>query len=107
MNFAARYAKEIDERFTRASQAALALNNNYTFTGVKTVNVYSIPTVPMTDYNRTGSLYGSSGGSRYGPVSNLQNTIQSLTVTKDRSFTFAIDKGDKLQTEMVNCCHAA
>lgn len=101
MNFAARYAKEIDERFTRASQAMLALNNNYTFTGVKTVNVYSIPTVPMTDYNRAGELYGSSGGSRYGAVTNLQNNIQALTVTKDRSFTFAIDKGDKLQTEMV------
>ena len=97
MNFASRYAQEVDERFNRASQAMLALNNNYKFTGVKTVNVYSIPTVPMTDYNRTGSF----GTSRYGTPTNLQPNIQSLTINRDRSFTFTIDKGDKLQSELV------
>ena len=48
-NFAQMFAQKIDERFSRESQAAMALNNDYKFTGVKTVNVYSIPTVAMTD----------------------------------------------------------
>ena len=93
-NLASRYAKEVDERFTRESQAAMALNNNYKFTGVQTVNVYSIPVVPMKDYNR-------SGLNRYGTPTDLTRNVQTLTVKKDRGYTFIIDKGDKIQSQMV------
>ena len=93
-NLASRYAKEVDERFTRESQAAMALNNNYKFTGVQTVNVYSIPVVPMKDYNR-------SGLNRYGTPTDLTRNVQPLTVKKDRGYTFIIDKGDKIQSQMV------
>jgi hypothetical protein len=93
-NLASKYSKKIDERFTRASQAMLALNNDYEFTGVNTVNVYSIPTVPMNDYQRSGS-------NRYGEAKDLQRNVQSMTVKRDRGFTFIIDKGDKVQSEMV------
>ena len=93
-NLASRYAKQVDERFHRESQALLALNNDFKFTGVKTVNVYSIPTVAMTDYVRSGT-------SRYGDATDLARSVQSLTVRCDRSYNFIIDRGDKLQTEMV------
>ena len=96
-NLASRYAKQVDERFTRESQAAMALNNNYKFTGVKTVNVYSIPVVPMNDYTRAGS-------NRYGTPNDLTRNVQTLTINRDRSYTFIIDKGDKLQSQMVNHC---
>ena len=93
-NLASRYAKQVDERFHRESQALLALNNDYQFTGVKTVNVYSIPTVAMQDYTRAGSQ-------RYGEATDLARSVQSMSVERDRSYNFIIDKGDKLQTEMV------
>ena len=35
-NLASKYAKQVDERFTRESQAMLALRNDYAFTGVRT-----------------------------------------------------------------------
>ena len=92
-NLASKFAKKVDERFTRVSQAAMALNNDYEFTGVDTVNVYSIPTVPMRDYQRTGA-------NRYGTPDDLQRNVQTLKVNRDRCFTFIIDKGDKLQSEM-------
>ena len=95
MNLATRYADKVDERFYRESQAMVALNNDYKFTGEKTVKVYSIPIVPMNDYTRSGS-------SRYGTPSDLSRNVQSLTITKDRSFTFIIDKGDKIQSQMVS-----
>lgn len=95
MNLALSYAKEVDERFYKESQAVMALNNKYKFTGEKTVNVYSIPTVPMGDYQR-------SGLARYGNPSDLTRNVQSLTVTRDRAFTFIIDKGDKIESEMVS-----
>lgn len=95
INLASKYAKTVDERFTRDSQASLVLNNDYEFTGVETVKVFSIPTVPMGDYSRNGS------GNRYGNPSNLTRNVQSMTLTKDRSCSFVIDKGDKIQSQMV------
>lgn len=93
-NLASKYAKQVDERFNRESQAMLALNSDYDFVGVKTVNVYSIPTVPMVDYTR-------SGDHRYGKADDLTRNVQTMTLSRDRAFTFTIDKGDKYQTEMV------
>lgn len=95
INLAKKYSKTVDERFHRESQAMMALNNDYEFTGVQTVNVYSIPVVAMQDYQRTGA-------NRYGTPNDLTRNVQSLTVQKDRSFTFIIDKGDKIQSEMVS-----
>lgn len=94
MNYAKKYSNKVDERFTRDSQAILGVSNDVEFTGVNTVNVYSIPVAPMADYSR-------SGASRYGSPNELQNTIQALTLEKDRSFTFTIDRGNKIQTQMV------
>ena len=72
----------------------LALKNDYAFTGVRTVNVYSIPTVAMTDYTR-------SGDHRYGTPNDLTRNVQTMTLNRDRAFTFIIDKGDKTQSQMV------
>lgn len=93
-NYASVFSTKVDERFYKESQAAMALNNDYKFTGVKTVNVYSIPTVAMTDYTRTGT-------NRYGTPADLGTNIQALTITKDRAWTCIIDKGDKIQSQMV------
>jgi len=93
-NYASKFAEKVDERFHRESQASLVTNQDYKFTGVKTVSIYSIPTVPMTDYARTGA-------NRYGSPEDLGNEVQELTITRDRAFTFIIDKGDKIQQQMV------
>lgn len=94
-NLASKYSKKVDERFHLESQAMLALNNDYEFKGDKTVKVYSIPIVAMNDYSRAGAA-------RYGSPSDLGRSVQTLTVSRDRAFTFIIDKGDKLQSEMVS-----
>lgn len=95
INLASKFSDKVDERFTKASQIASALSNSYKFEGVDTVKVYSVPVVPMADYNRNGS------NSRYGTASNLAPSVQTMTVTKDRSFTFTIDRGDRIQSMMV------
>ena len=94
-NLASKYSTKVDERFHKESQAMMALNNDYEFTGVKTVNVYSIPVVAMTDYARNGA-------NRYGTANDLTRNVQTLTINRDRAFTFIIDKGDKLQSQMVS-----
>lgn len=100
INYASKYAQKIDERFSREALTASAVNKDYNFVGVKTVNVYSVPTAQMNDYKRTGS-------DRYGTPSELENSVQELTVTQDRSFTFTIDRGNYNDTQMANAAGAS
>lgn len=94
VNLAAKYSKKVDERFTLKSLTEAGINRDYEWAGVKTVNVYSIPTVALNDYTR-------SGLARYGTAAELQDTVQALTVSKDRAFTFTIDRGNHIEQEMV------
>ena len=57
--------------------------------GAKTVKVYSVDTVALNDFDRT------AGANRFGAVANLGDTVQEMTCTQDKSFTFAIDAGDQ------------
>lgn len=91
INLASKYSDKVVERFKQKALTDKGLNNDYDWAGVKTVTVYSIPTVAMNDYTR-------SGNARYGVAGELQNTKQDLTLTKDRSFTFTIDKGNLTET---------
>jgi N4-gp56 family major capsid protein len=91
VNLASKYSKKIDERFKLKSLTEGAINREYDFVGVKTINIYSIPTVAMGDYTRTGN-------SRYGTPNELDNEVQEETLTQDRSFTFTIDKANKEET---------
>ena len=94
VNLAAKYSNKVDERFYRESQALMGTNKDYDWSGVKTVKIYQVDTVPLVDYTRNGM-------SRYGTPSELGNTIQEMTLTQDKSFTFTIDKGNKNETMMV------
>jgi N4-gp56 family major capsid protein len=87
INLATKYSSKVDERFKLKSLTSAGVNRDYEWAGVATVTVYSIPTVPMGDYTRSGS-------SRYGTPSELADVKQDLTLSKDRSFTFTIDKGN-------------
>lgn len=100
INYAERYSTKIDERFKIGAVTTPAVNNDYDFVGVKTVKVYSIPTTTMNDYARTGA-------GRYGTPEDLGNNLQELTLTRDRSFTFTIDRGDYNDTMMVNAAGQA
>lgn len=85
INYASKYAKKVAERFNLKSLTQAAVNRDYEWAGVDTINVYSIPTVPMGDYSLTGLQ-------RYGDPQELENTIQTLKVEKDRSFAITIDR---------------
>lgn len=98
MNLAEKFSPKVDERFQRESFASGVVGSAYEFNGVKSVNVYSVPTAPMHDYNRHP---GSAGTDRYGNAIDLQASIQKMEITRDRSFSFIIDQGDKLQSQMV------
>ena len=85
INYAVRYSNLVDEAFRLGSLTNSLVNQNYDWIGVEAVKVYSIPTVDMVDYTLTGSA-------RYGVAAELENAIQTMTLSQDRSFTFTIDR---------------
>lgn len=101
VNLATKYSNKVDERFEKQSQASLVTSGEYEFTGVKTVKVYSINTVDVVDYARDGMRAGEKVVSRYGDIDELGNAVQEMTVSRDRSWTFTIDKGNYTQSQMV------
>ena len=89
------YQSLVDEKFTTESKKSLVTNNDYSWTGAHSIKVYKVTTAGMNDYARNG------GYNRYGQVQDLDATTQELTLEKDRSFTFAIDKLDSDETGLV------
>lgn len=87
----------VDEQFSTESKKSLITNQEFDWTGAHTVKVYKVSTGSMNDYDREGKGSGISG-SRYGRVESLNATTEELTLKKDRSFTFAIDKLDTDET---------
>lgn len=85
INYVEKHSAKVDERFTKASITEGLVNKDYDFVGTKTVKVHSVPTVGMNDYKREGA-------NRYGTPAELEDAVQEMTMGKDRSFTFTVDK---------------
>lgn len=93
-NLATKFATKVDERFKLKSLTQVAVNEDYDWSGVATVSVYSIDVPAMTNYTR-------SGANRYGDIIELGTAKQDLTLSRDRSFAFTIDKGNFNDSMMV------
>ncbi len=97
INLGEKYSPKVVERFALTSKTDKHAGHDYDFTGVKTIKIYSIDTVPTTDYTR-------SGISRFGELTELGDTVQEMTLTQDKAFTFSIDAGNA--SEQFNIKHA-
>ena len=96
INLVTTFKPLVDEKFTTASKKSLLTNTDYDWTGAHSIKVYKISTSAMNDYGRTGPAQGN--WSRYGAVASLDAVTEEMTLKKDRSFTFAIDKLDTDET---------
>lgn len=94
VNYAQKFDGKVDERFAKEALSTGIINQDFDFTGVDTVKVYSVPTTGMNDYQTTGQ-------NRYGTADELGNTVQTMVLKKDRSFTFTIDKKSEQDTNGV------
>lgn len=97
INLVTKFLPYVDELFKNESKKSLLTNQDFDWTGAHTVKVYKISTATMNDYDRAGTGSGATG-SRYGTVASLNATTEEFTLSKDRSFTFALDKLDTDET---------
>lgn len=91
-----KFAPHVDEQFKTESKLTQITNNDFNWTGAHTIKVYKVSTSAMNDYDRNGE---SDTASRFGPVKDLDATTEELTLKRDRSFTFAVDKLDNDETQ--------
>ena len=97
IQLASKFEPYVDEKFTAESKKSLLTNNDFDWTGAHTIKVYKVTTAEMNDYDRAGT---GENNSRYGQIKGLDAVTEEITLTKDRSFTFAIDKLDTDETKM-------
>jgi hypothetical protein len=94
VNLATKYSSKIAKVFTLASVVEGKTNKDYEFTGVKSIHINTPTTQALNDYSRTGT-------SRYGTPTEMQDTDQEMILSKDRSFSITIDKGNYTEQQMV------
>ena len=86
INLAEKYSSQVDEVIRRGLLSTAGTNNDVEFGNAQTVKVYSLDTAPLTDYDPT------AGMSRYGEPVELEDTVQTMQMSQQKSFTFTIDK---------------
>lgn len=86
INLAEKYSSQVDEVIRRGLLSTAGTNNDVEFGNAQTVKVYSLDTAPLNDYDPT------AGMSRYGTPVELEDTVQTMQMTQQKSFTFTIDK---------------
>src|ERR1044072_5620326 len=87
-NLATKYSDKVAERFSTTSKTKPGVNQDYDWQGNNAIKVFSVDTVTMGNYTR-------SGNSRYGNPNELGTTVQTLTLARDRAFTTTIDRRNR------------
>ena len=96
INYASKASPKVVEAFSKESVLEGIFNQDYDWTGVATVRVYRVDDLPLQDYNATLTT-----GSRFGPLTELGDKYQEMTVSEDKSFNGAIDKRNNTSTLMI------
>ena len=86
INLAEKYSSQVDEVIRKGLLSTAGTNNDVEFGNAQTVKVYSLDTAPLNDYDPT------AGMSRYGEPVELEDTVQTMQMSQQKSFTFTIDK---------------
>lgn len=93
INLATKFSPKVDEKFTAESKTSLITNKDYEFIGSHSIKIYSVGVAELNDYGRN-----TDGTSRYGTPKDLATEVQEVSMEKDKSFTFVIDKMDEDET---------
>lgn len=94
INLATKYEKKTSELMKLRRLSKEFTNDDWDWDGVNAINVYTLTDPTMNDYNTNGS-------NRYGDPTEVEDTLQTFTLTRDRSWTKTIDKKNFQDTMMV------
>ena len=90
VNLAKKFQSKGAQAYTLGSLTKAAFGAEFDFVGAVTAVVYTLTSQSLGNYTRTGA-------NRYGTPTELQDTTQELTITRDRSFSITVDEGNRKQ----------
>jgi hypothetical protein len=87
---------KIVKRFKLASVTEGIFSNDYTWNGVKAIDVYTLDAITLGTYDRTEVT-----SSRFGTMVELGDTKQTLTITQEKGFEVSVDAGNDIQQKHI------
>lgn len=94
INLHKKYEKVLADYYTHNSYVDGHTNNQWSFSGFKSILIPTVVTQPLVDYTRSGT-------NRYGTPQDIQDTVQEMTMTQDKAFSLVVDKGDNSEQQMM------
>lgn len=105
INLAEKYSPKIVSKFYEDSVILGKTSKKYDWDGVKSVKVWTINTVEPVDYARSRKISDSTKdyqiASRYGETHEVEDTIQTMTISQDKSVSLSVDKGNNTQQMLI------
>ena len=92
INLVTEYSKKLANHFSAGSKTDAWAGKAYDFVGKKSIEIFTIDDIALGNYNRSGDA--TTGLSRFGKVTEVEDTVQTLTMTQEKAFTKSIDKAN-------------
>lgn len=94
INLHIKYADKLAEGFRKKSYTAGKASDEFKFVGFKTIRLMSMETTEPNGY-------AHSGNDRFGTVTDVDDTIQEMTLEEELAYTKHIGRGDNSQQQML------
>ena len=95
INLASKFETKTSELLKARKKSEGFTNQDWSWDGVNAINVYTLTDPTMGNYDKTAAA------NRYGNASEVEDTKQTFTLTRDRSWTKIIDKANYQDTMMI------
>ena len=99
VNLADKFSSKLDQAFKLSSYTDSYVNKDYDFDGVNKIQVYTLDTAPLVDYDM------SDNTNRYGGFSEITDQVNEYTLENDKAFQKTLDTLNR--TDSVNAKSAA
>lgn len=94
VNLATKFESKTSELLTARKKSTGFVNQDWNWDGVNAINVYTLTDPTMGNYT-------ASGASRYGSPTEVEDTYQTFTLSRDRAWTKTIDKSNYQDSMMI------
>lgn len=95
INLASKFESKTSELLKARKKSEAFTNQDWSWDGVSAINVYTLTDPTMGNYDSNAAT------ARYGNATEVEDTIQTWALSRDRSWTKTIDKSNFQDTQMV------
>ncbi len=95
INLASKFESKTSDLIKAKAKTTLIVNDNWSWDGVNAIKVYTLTSVAVGDYNP------AAASSRYGTAAEVQDTVQTWTLARDRAWTVTMDALNEQDTQGV------